>query len=578
MTAFYLQNGVFPGLIASEIAIQKPSITSWQRLESDPSELDLAAGLEAQIADPLWSMGRQWQFAELHGEDAGMPIEVIADIERAPLGLEGGVAGADSLPEPLIEAERADDAVASIAAEAGVDFRRAMIAAGQQARIEAFVKAYPLVIAPPASGVDPAGHRLATLMGSDGVDAVAMAAAIEAARGADGTIILPADIDLNSAARDAVTPIVADWLDDWASLLVRPGETVGWRDDRLDYAFDLTLEEADADRRVSIDGYPGGALDWWALDEGKKLRSATREAKRETYHRIPMPVRFPGMAADRLFEFEDGAVNLGPTTVGPTGIATMLLLEYVVSSSNDYYQLPITLDYGHAYWVRSLRVIDTFGQEIAVPAAARGAAGWSMFEVTGADGASDDGSLFVMPSVASTITEGDPIEEVLLFRDELANLAWAAERRVSGVTPKSIVRPLDKREIVHRALDGPPPDAAFIYRLQSGAPTNWYPMVAEGDVGQVDFQLKQLRYAFATGDAALQPPPETALLRQRDDKHLTIRENALPRDGVILSRSFQMARDAAGNRYVWLGRRKRIGTGEGSSRMTFDTQIPTPSA
>src|SRR5581483_1772131 len=68
-----------------DLAIALPSIITWSRLEALPYTPDLQPGLQAQVADPLWFIARQWQFNELQGEDAGTPVEVRLEGERAQL-------------------------------------------------------------------------------------------------------------------------------------------------------------------------------------------------------------------------------------------------------------------------------------------------------------------------------------------------------------------------------------------------------------------------------------------------------------------------------------------------------------
>src|SRR5687767_1670217 len=58
-----------------------PSVTTWSRLEPRARSGDMRPSLEARIADPLWLLGRQWQVAEFHGDDAGSPIAVRARAE-----------------------------------------------------------------------------------------------------------------------------------------------------------------------------------------------------------------------------------------------------------------------------------------------------------------------------------------------------------------------------------------------------------------------------------------------------------------------------------------------------------------
>jgi hypothetical protein len=74
-----------------------PSITIWTRLEPDtqPSAQNfdasardrlLAVGAQARVQDPLWLLGRQWQFGEFQGEDAGSPIEAAVSVTSSVRG------------------------------------------------------------------------------------------------------------------------------------------------------------------------------------------------------------------------------------------------------------------------------------------------------------------------------------------------------------------------------------------------------------------------------------------------------------------------------------------------------------
>jgi hypothetical protein len=52
---------------------------------------------------------------------------------------------------------------------------------------------------------------------------------------------------------------------------------------------------------------------------------------------------------------------------------------------------------------------------------------------------------------------------------------------------------------------------------------------------------------------------------------LRLAEEEIPRDGALVTRSFQSARWFGGRSFLWLGRAKRAGRGEGSSGLTYDT-------
>ena len=59
--------------------------TRWARLEPAARDPELAPGLEARVYDPLWLLGRQWQFGEFAGSDGGSAILAQVTVSVAPL-------------------------------------------------------------------------------------------------------------------------------------------------------------------------------------------------------------------------------------------------------------------------------------------------------------------------------------------------------------------------------------------------------------------------------------------------------------------------------------------------------------
>ena len=124
--------------------ITMPSIVTWSRLEPMSLSADLLPGLQALSADPLWMIGRQWQFGELRGEDGGTPIATLLDVEHAPLsrlfpGTPHGHDDADgavdivdeALPlEARVEAEGVEVPAERVRAAAGMQLLRMLSAAG----------------------------------------------------------------------------------------------------------------------------------------------------------------------------------------------------------------------------------------------------------------------------------------------------------------------------------------------------------------------------------------------------------------------------------------------------------------
>ena len=78
-------------------------------------------GWRAEVADPLWLLGRQWQLLELRGEDAGSPVTVRVDGGTTPLARWQPVGGrTEDVPpgvplEAVVERERVIRAAYEIA-------------------------------------------------------------------------------------------------------------------------------------------------------------------------------------------------------------------------------------------------------------------------------------------------------------------------------------------------------------------------------------------------------------------------------------------------------------------------------
>jgi len=61
--------------------------------------------------------------------------------------------------------------------------------------------------------------------------------------------------------------------------------------------------------------------------------------------------------------------------------------------------------------------------------------------------------------------------------------------------------------------------------------------------------------------------------RQPEDG-LSIFEEEIPREGIRVTRSYQLTRWQDGSTHLWIGRPDVVGSGEGSSGLQFDTAPP----
>ncbi len=66
---------------------------------------------------------------------------------------------------------------------------------------------------------------------------------------------------------------------------------------------------------------------------------------------MPTIARYPGMPADRYWEFEDGRVNFGMLGAAKNDLARLAVLEYALVFGNDWFTLPVTLPVNALYRV-----------------------------------------------------------------------------------------------------------------------------------------------------------------------------------------------------------------------------------
>lgn len=207
-----------------------------------------------------------------------------------------------------------------------------------------------------------------------------------------------------------------------------------------------------------------------------------------------------------------------------------------------------------------------------------------MYELTLEDGAPRMArDLFFLPPTLPGVHEGRPVEEVAFLRDEMANLAWAVERRVPGASGEGMDRTLEaSRRAAHQALPGIEADATLIYRLATEVPEHWIPLVpvhdpCTGTGALFGIQLERGTMIRTGLDGVRHPiQPRGLLLRTdpavapEDETPLRLEEEEVPREGAIVTRRYQFSRWLDGRSCLWLGRRKMVGRGEGSSGLRFD--------
>jgi hypothetical protein len=585
-------------------------MTVWQRLEPVTRTVEYDRALQSRVHDPLWLLGRQWQFGELEGEDAGSPAHVRVETSSARMArFRAAGAGAAQPYEPdrtplEVMAEREPPGPPTLRMRADVGRRLVSLLRAHNApqTAVAVLKAFPL----PASGItessDPAAgitNRLASVLSGRLPDGLAAAEALRPTMRPAGTAAptLPASISAPPAEASAALKAAREFLDWVDAEVLPPGTASGWVRERLEYRFDVAARTSHGEVVLAAPEYRGTTLDWHDLDVndssgatlGTALDDASLAPKSTVVDALASPVVFPGMPSDRFWQLEDATVSLPSVQAAPEDLGRLALVEFATAFGNDWFLVPVRVRYGTLTQVVSLVVTDTFGEALlveatetaaapSVPAAAR----WRMFAISSlrrsADASASPAGL-VVPPVVTAATEGPPVEDVLFARDEQANLVWAVERVVEGPDGRGRDRN-DEWLPIAAALDPPPPPspAPLAYRLASAVPPHWIPFVAVHDSAENrGVRLERAAMLRLDTDPPAPVPPLGRVLEPETTPYVLLEEE-VPREGVRVRRVPVLCRSLDGGTHAWVSRRTAVGRGEQSSGLRFDIPRETETA
>lgn len=572
-------------------AFRLPSITAYNRLEASPRAKDFSRSLRAEVRDPLWMLLRQWQMGEFKGDDAATPIGArILTLQQHP----------DRMMFPNGEVKKYDESVPietrvereALTYDLGIAVEMARTVWKTDTTLvntyrKRLIARYPLSFAPEVN--DYAGTQLYEVAQGRWWDGFTMYVD-SITPGIDPALTrfrewLNSEAAISSGDRNALENVageVAEWVDRTYSHRA-PQQEDAWRPSQLEYAFALATPaggSGGATQNVLLaDEYYQGHVDWYSFDIDNRLRVGRDDElagpdgadQEELTSFIPAPISFKGMPHPRFWQMEENQTDFGAIDMSVTALLHLVFAEFGLIYSNDWFMLPFPMPFNSLCDIKGIVITDVFGMETLIRPAGRGAESdwhrWAMFHNTDRASGRVASNKFYLASSLTHFLESDPVEKVNFLRDETANMVWAVENIVPSLAGSGIRG--DEMDI-----DAPEPpefvpagQAAIRYIAGTTVPTNWIPFIAVHPPGSTtEIQLQRAKMPSA-------PPPRGQLLREVPPPYF-VNEEEVPRAGVIVQRTWQRARWTGGQTFLWLGRFKEAGRGEGHSDLKFDQIEP----
>jgi hypothetical protein len=538
------------------------SVTTWRRLEPRTRSTDLPS-LAARVADPLWMIARQWQSGELTGSDTASPTMVRLTAEHSTItrwapGTQTPAGDGHPLPagQPIERRVEAVPAVPGLTdrARAGRHFVRLLgdELAGRYAA--GFREQFALPALTPAeeAASDELGRRWSRLLAGRAIDG----AALRAALGPADNPTLPAAPPIDGNDRTPVLLAAGRFAQWWDEQFAAPAGA--WVANRLSAPFRLAAATSSGPITLVAPEHRGGRVDWHTFDAAGATSMAASDPPSVAVTATGLPTRmtFPGMPRPRWWEFEDAAVDLGRLDAAPDDLGRLLLAEFALVYGNDFFAIPVSMCPGSVCRVVTLEVDTCFDETITVPSTvtydgpATGHRTWRMFHC---DSAAPAATALVLAPSAVDLLQGGPREEVLITRDEMANLAWAIELRVAG--PMGSV--VERREVEYarqvRAGEEPTVENPLHYRLSTSVPESWLPLIP-----------------VAGGSLAMPPTSTPAGRLLGDAPGFRLDAVELPRIGRRVTLVPRRARAVDGTILTWSAWDVGSGRGESSSGLRHD--------
>ena len=457
--------------------------------------------LRAEVHDPTWFLGRQWQLGEHLGNDAASPVSVTVTATETPITHPRPGADFDpriTPPEVIIESEPQQWWTPGRRVRIGSALTSALTAAGPTDPELLLAD-----LAPPYDRLN--GHAL------------------------DGLRLFQsrAELNIDIGTFTALGVPAAEPDNNW--------DPAGLRYQAQFNSGGSTLD---------IPSHDGGDVDWYSVTADRHDDSGAQVTR--TSH--PSRVTYPGVPAPRWWHIDDHRTDPGAVAPHRTNLAALLMTHIASSHYDDWFTTPLTTTVGSILTVQSVEIRDSMGQvDEALPVT-----GWSMFRVSGLD----NNSFLTWPTVLGPLSAAANLDQIAIGIDEDANLVWAVEQRIGGKEATDLVSPVHNSAPESTLASGPSvakrPD--FTYSPSDQVPPLWHPYLLADD-GTRRFEPARMA-DLTVRPISIAPGPSSSLLRaDGSTAPEPIDVSAIPRQGIHIERRYVLGRRTDGLPVLWVQRR-----------------------
>ena len=296
-----------------------------------------------RIADPLWMLGRQWQFGEFKGEDNGSPIDVRYHYRKRKanaysLGNQSQNENINGMPlEARIEAMAFSSMDLRSKVRIGQQFERILKASMNNASktkkiITDLRKNFPLST---SGNLDAKSMRFYKLMEGKTIDGATLLDSIK-----KGIQSGRGNGEYDKAGKELVK-----WYEE---LFITPTTQSAWQPKELAHKFKVhhLNKKQEKEFTLSAPDYQSGHLDWYSFDNASTVDLSKLGDPILSESLLPINVSFSSMPDKRLFSFEDSKIDLSKMDVQAADLIKLMLLDFSLVSGSDWFTIPVTMELG----------------------------------------------------------------------------------------------------------------------------------------------------------------------------------------------------------------------------------------